>query len=426
MPKRAKEMGPLEVKRLTEPGLYAVGGVAGLALQVTASGARSWIFRYRYNGRRREAGLGPYPDVPLAKARDYAREARDMLRQDVDPLAERQAARRRLLTFAEAVELFAAEKAVEFRSDLHRKQWRASLERHALPQLGGTAVKDITLHDILDVLRPIWTEKTETASKVRQRLERVLDYATVSGHRDGENPARWRGNLDMVLPAPSKLSGGSNYPALQLDDAARWFATLSERGGTSARALEFQALTAARTGAVRFATWDEVDLSKRLWTIQPGRRFSKIPPNGRPHRVPLTAAICDLLDSLPRMDGNPLVFWAARGGALSDASIAAVMRKIHAADRREGRAGFIDPRDRRPAVPHGLRSTFRTWVAERTQYDGDMAEIALAHRVGSKVQQAYDQSDQVEKRREMMEAWALFLGASRPLASSIVPLRGPR
>ncbi|MEC8196973.1 MAG: integrase arm-type DNA-binding domain-containing protein, partial [Pseudomonadota bacterium] len=360
---------------------------------MTRTGARSWVFRYRHNGRRREAGLGPYPDVPLAKARDYAREARDMLRQGIDPIAERQAAQRRHMTFRQAVERYDEEKTVEFRSELHRKQWRASLERHAIPTLGDMAVADITLHDVLDTLRPIWMEKTETASKVRQRIERVLDYSTVAGHRKGENPARWRGNLDMVLPAPTKLTGGQNYPALQLDDAARWFAALRARKGTSARALEFQALTASRTGAVRFATWDEFDLERGLWIIQPGRQFSKIQPSGRPHRVPLTDELTDLLKALPREKGNPLVFWAPRGGAFSDAALAAVMRKIHSADLKSGGRGFFDVQNDKPAVPHGLRSSFRTWVAERTQFDGDMAEIALAHKVGSKVQQAYDRSD---------------------------------
>lgn len=409
MPKRARELGALEVKRLTLPGVHAVGGVAGLALQVTSTGARSWLFRYRYKDRRREAGLGPYPDVPLVKAREYARDAREMLRDGIDPIAARQAAQRRSLTFEQAVAQYDAEKTVEFRSALHRKQWRASLERHAVPTLGQMAVSDIGLQEILETLRPIWQSKTETASKVRQRIERVLDYATVAGHRSGDNPARWRGNLDMVLPAPTKVTGARNYPALQLDHAPRWFAALQDRQGMSARALEFQALTAARTGAVRFATWDEIDLNRGIWTIQPGRQASKIPPSGRPHRVPLTRGCLALLQALPRAQNNPLVFWAPRGGVLSDASIAAVMRKIHAAAYRAEATGFVDAQSGKPAVPHGMRSTFRTWVAERTQFDGDMAEIALAHKVGSKVQQAYDRSDQVEKRRQMMADWGAFL-----------------
>lgn len=344
MPKRARELGPLEARRLSRSGVHAVGGVAGLALQITPTGARSWVFRYRHNKRRREAGLGPYPDVPLVTARQYARDAREMLCKGVDPIAARQAARRRLLTFREVVEHFAAEKTIEIRSLLHRKQWRASLERHVVPAIGDIVVSDISLQDVLRVLRPIWTEKTETASKVRQRMERVLDYATVAGYRSGENPARWRGNLDMILPSPAKLTGNQNYPALQLDNAVRWFAALQSRQGTSARALEFQALTASRTGAIRFATWDEFDLDKRIWTMQPGRQFSKIPPSGKPHRVPLTDRMDSLLEALPREKGNSIVFRAPRGGAQSDASLAAVMRKIHATDLKQQGHGFVDAR----------------------------------------------------------------------------------
>jgi integrase len=396
--------------------------VAGLALQITESDSQSWLFRYRHKGRRREAGLGPYPDVPLFKAREYAREARDLLRQGMDPIEKRRAAKRRLLTFREAVERYAAEKTVEFHSDVHRKQWRASLERHVVPALGGMLVADVTLQDMLQVLQPLWITKTETASKLRQRIERVLDFATVSGHRSGDNPARWRGNLDMLLPSPTRLTGGRNYSALELDDAPRWFAALRARVGMSARALEFQALTAARTGAVRFATWEETDLNRGLWTIQPGREASKIPPSGRPHRVPLTPAMLSLLDGLPRAYGSPLVFWAHRGGPLSDAALGEVMRKIHAADLRAEERGFLDVRSGQAAVPHGLRSTFRTWVAERTSFDGDMAEIALAHKVGTKVQQAYDRSDQVEKRRGMMASWGRFLAGE--VAEMVVALHG--
>ncbi|MCU0907172.1 MAG: site-specific integrase [Rhodobacteraceae bacterium] len=345
-----------------------------------------------------------------------------MLRQGINPIEHRRAAQRRLLTSRQAVAAFAETKAAEFRSDLHRDQWRASLERYAGPFIGNKAVADLTLDDMLAVLRPLWTAKTETASKVRQRIEAVIDHAAVNGHRSGENPARWRGNLALVLAAPSRLTGGRNYPALRIDDAPRWWAALQAREGISARALEWQALTAARTGAVRFMTWAEIDIERGLWTIQPGREASKIPPTGQPHRVPLTGAMRALLAALPRAQDVPLVFWSARGGPLSDATLGAVMAKIHAADLRAGGPGYVDARTGAPAVPHGLRSTFRTWVAERTSFDGDMAEIALAHRVGTKVQQAYDRSDQVEKRRGMMAAWGAFLAGEK--GGKVVPMRG--
>ncbi|MFC4671690.1 tyrosine-type recombinase/integrase [Seohaeicola nanhaiensis] len=409
MPKKAAELNDLQVRRLAR-GVHAVGGVAGLLLQVTESGARSWLFRVRINGRRREIGLGGYPDTTLADARSEAREYRKLIRQGIDPLQQRRAAQRKQMTFSDAVERFAAEKAVEFRSAAHRRQWRASLDNYAVPILGKMPVSDIDLDDVLTALRPIWTTKTETATKVRQRIERVLDFATVAGSRTGRNPATWRGNLDMVLPSPSRLQGARHYPALKLGDAPSWFAAVRAREGISARALEFQALTVSRTGAVRFATWEEINLDARMWTIQPGREQSKIPPTGSAHRVPLTDRMIDLLNGLPRDNGNPLVFWAPRGGALSDAALAAVMRKIHAAQVKKDETGFVDPQTGEPAVPHGAcRATFRTWVAEVTTYDGDMAEIALTHRVGTKVQQAYDRSDQVEKRREMMAHWGRYL-----------------
>lgn len=433
MPKVARELSPLEVKRLQHPGngrnvTFAVGGVSGLLLQITPTGGRSWVLRIKVGGRRRNIGLGGYPDVTLAQARERAREAKGKVWQGVDPVEERKAIRaalvaaaRRGLTFADALDRYATEKVKEFRNEKYRDQWRATVESYAVPELGNLLVADIALQDVLRVLQPIWESKTETASKLRQRIERILDYATVQGHREGPNPARWKGNLDMVLAAPSKVSGGANYPALQLDDVSRWWQALQGRDGMGAAALRFQALTATRTGAIRFATWSEIDLQAKTWTIQPGRKSSKIAPNDRPKRIPLTDEMVALLEALPRFEGNDLVFPAPRGGALSDATLGKVMRSIHEADVKAGGKGYVDAATGEQAVPHGLRSTFRTWVAERTRFDGDMAEIALFHKVGSKVQQAYDRSDQVEKRRGMMAAWGRFLQGAQ-----VVELQGAR
>jgi integrase len=283
-----------------------------------------------------------------------------------------------------------------------------------LPDLGKMAVQDIGLQDVLRVLTPLWDDKTVTAVKVRERLEKVLAYATVQGYRTGDNPARWKGNLDMVLAAPGKVAGAENYPAVQLDDVARWWQALQDRDGMGATALAFQALTATRSGAVRFATWDEIDLEARLWTIQPGRQSSKITAKDTAKRIPLTDSMVALLEGLPRLAGSNLVFWAPRGGALSDATMGKVMRMIHEADLKAGGKGYADAKTGAQAVPHGMRSAFRTWISDRTALDGDMAEVALFHKVGNKVAQSYNRAEMVEKRRHMMAAWGDFARGIKP------------
>jgi integrase len=260
-------------------------------------------------------------------------------------------------------------------------------------------VDAIEVRDVLRALQPIWTEKTETASRLRGRIENVLSWATVAGHRSGDNPARWRGNLSELLPKPTKVAKVTHHPTLALTDAAAWMADLRKRDGIATRALEFVALTAARSGEVRGATWDEIDLEARLWTI-PANRMKA----GKEHRVPLTDEAVQLLKALPRFVDSPYAFPAARGGMLSDMGLSACMRRIS-----EAKPGaYLDPRSKRPAVPHGLRSTFRDWAAERG-FDRDMAEVALAHTVGSDVERAYRRGDMLERRRAMMAEWASFL-----------------
>ena len=393
-------MSAAEVRRIVHPGTggnrnVAVGGVDGLLLQVTPTGARSWLLRATIKGKRRQIGLGSYPDVTLAQARDRARGVKDMIWQGIDPLAEK-----RRLTFSQAMEKTLEARTAEFRNEKHKKQWRATLDAYAVPMLGNMAVSDIGVSDVLRVLEPIWTDKTETASRLRGRIEAVLSWATVAGHRTGDNPARWRGNLDAVLPKPGKVAKAKHNPALSLTDAADWFIDLRKRDGMATRALEFVALTAARSGEVRGATWAEIDLDAGVWIIPAERMKAQ-----REHRVPLTQEAVALLEALPRMQGSDLAFPAARGGALSDMALSACMKRIHEA--RDG--GYLDPRSGRPAVPHGLRSTFRDWAAERTEFERDMAEIALAHNVGSTVERAYRRGDMIEKRRAMMAAWARFL-----------------
>jgi integrase len=412
VPKKVKELSAKAVRDLKHSGrglneTFSVGGVAGLLMQITPTNARSWVLRTMVGSNRREIGLGGFPDVTLARARDRAREAKDAIRLGIDPIEQKRAARAALaaqqalgLNFAKATEAYLKIKLAEFDNDKHRKQWRATLDAYAVPTLGPMLVSKITVHEIARTLEPIWTTKTETASRLRGRIEAVLTWATVAGHREGENPARWRNNLDAIMPKKSKVSKVEHQPALALADVTQWFADLQRRDGTATRALEFLAMTSARSGEVRGATWGEIDTNASLWTI-PAVRMKA----GKEHRVPLTLKAVALLKAQPKMEGSEFVFPAARGGMLSDMALSACMRRINKAKA----GGYIDSRSGRPAVPHGIRSTFRDWVSELTNYPRDMAEISLAHSVGSEVERAYRRGDQMEKRRAMMADWGQFL-----------------
>ena len=426
MPKIAQELGPLDVKRLAHGGgrgnaMVAVGGVNGLYLQLTSKGGKTWVLRMLVGSRRRDIGLGGFPTVTLAQARDKAREARDKVERGVDPVEERKAAkaklieaRRKGMLFSDAVDKALAAKLDAFRNEKHRAQWRSTLDNYALPEIGGLPVSQIDTAAVLRCLQPIWSTKTETATRLRGRIEAVLSWATVAGHRTGDNPARWAGNLKELLPAARKVAKESNHPALQLDNAPAWLADLRKREGFPARALEFLTLTAARSGEVRGARWDEMDLEHALWII-PAHRMKM----QREHRVPLTAEAVALLKALPKLDGNALVFPGARGGQLSDMALSMLMKRQHTAVVAAGGNGYLDRVSKRSAVPHGLRSTFRDWVAERTQYPGDRAEVALAHRISSAVEAAYRRGDMIEKRRRMMADWADFL-SGRALGGNVV------
>ena len=393
VPRKAKELGPLAVSRLREPGLHFVGGVAGLALQVLPSGGRTWVLRATMGGRRRDMGLGGYPDVPLAEARAAARRAREQIRVGLDPIEVSRAAvsaqranQSRNITFRDSALAYIAAHEAGWRNAKHAQQWRNTLEAYAYPVVGPIMVSDVELAHVLSVLTPIWNTKTETAKRLRGRIEQVLDWATARGHRDGLNPARWKGHLDKLLARPSKISSVKHQRALPVTDVGEFMERLREVEGMGARALEFAILTAARSSEVRGATWAEMDLKANVWAI-PAKRMKA----GREHRVPLSPTAVALLESLPRMAEINLVFPAPRGGVLSDMTLTAVLRRMK-----------ID------AVPHGFRSTFRDWASERTNYPRDAAEMALAHTIGDKVEAAYRRGDLFEKRRQMMADWAVF------------------
>ena len=418
------------VDSVTEPGKYHDGGGTGLFLRVWPSGSRQWVQRITIRGKRQEIGLGSPPAVSLAAARKLALENKGVVMLGGDPLADRRAAKVRPLTFAECVTAYAEAKLGEFKSDKHRKQWLSSLERLTLPAFGEKLVRDIGTRDVLAMLEPHWRERTVTAKKLRGRVEAVLTWATVAGHREGDNPAAWRGNLKELLPAPGKVTKAQHHPALAPGDVPRWWLALARRDGMAARALQFLTLTTARSGEVRGATWDEIDLGdvatpatsatrRAVWTI-PASRMK----NGRAHRVPLTPEAVTILESLPRLDSSPYVFFAPRGGMLSDMSISAVMRRMQETQVKAGGPGYLDPQSKRPAVPHGLRSTFRQWAAERG-YPRDMAELALAHFIGSEVERAYQRSDMLDRRRAMMADWSGFLNGEAVQVNNVVKLGAP-
>jgi integrase len=421
--KLAATLTPLRINSLS-PGKYFDGGGHGLYIRVDGNGGKFWIQRIVIHGKRREMGLGSYPLISLAEAREAARANKKLTYLGGDPQAERRKAKASL-SFAEAASQCLEGKLDSFSNAKHRKQWRATLEQYAFPVLGHMPVKAIAVPDVLRVLNPIWREKHETASRLRGRIESVLSWATAAGHREGDNPARWGGNLAELLSKPSKLEKGDNQPAVALADLPRWWRLLLKREGMAAKALQFAVLTAARSGEVRGATWDEISIPEvegcdsaipAIWTI-PASRMK----NGRAHTIPLTAEGVALLRSLPRLEGSNFVFFAARGGALSDASLSAVMRSIHETETADGREGFLDAVSKRPAVPHGLRSSFRQWAAERG-YPRDIAEIQLAHFIGSEVERAYQRSDMVERRRAMMRDWSAFL-EGRAASGNVVNLR---
>lgn len=396
MPKKAKELGPLAVKQLSAPGTHAVGHVAGLALQITSANAKSWILRVTVGARRREIGLGAYPSVSLKEAHEKAQALRDEIASGIDPVMARKEAASRLrasqaleVTFEDAAKRFIKAKAPEWKNAKHGDQWRNTLAEYAYPKIGNLMVRHITRSHVTEVLEPIWTAKTETASRLRGRIEAILDWARVKGFReDGINPATWRGNLDKLLPAPKKTKRVRNHPALPIDQMAAFMVTLRATEGVSARCLDFTILTAARSGESRGARWNEIDLERGIWSVPPERMKAK-----KEHRVPLSPAAVELLKAIERQENQDLVFPSPRtGGVLSDMSLLELMRRQD-----------LD------ATPHGFRSTFRDWAGEHTNYPRELAEVALAHIKGDATEAAYWRGDVLEKRRRMMSDWAEFI-----------------
>ena len=409
MVRKAEELGALAVKNLKTPGLHFVGGVAGLALQIAPGGSKSWVLRVMVGEKRREMGLGGYPDVPLARAQEAARDARAKIRQGIDPIDEAKAARSRLaasrardVTFKDGALHYIAAQEKTWSTKSH-DQWLSSLEAHVFPKIGALMLRDVELPQVLEVLNPIWHDKTETAGRVRGRIERILNWATVGKLRSGENPARWKGHLEVLLPAPSKIQVVNHFKALPYKEVGAFMQLLRQQDGQGARALEFAILTASRSTPARGATWAEIDLQAKVWTIPKGRMKDQ----KRDHRVPLSKPAMDLLARQPRLDGTDLVFPAVNGRILSDATMSAVLKRMKV-----------------EAVPHGFRSSFKDWCSELTSYPREVSEMALAHAIGDKVEEAYRRGDLFEKRRRAMEDWGMFCDTPyRPKTGDVVDLK---
>ncbi len=414
MARQIGRLSALAVSRAKKPGMHADGG--GLYLQVSTSGARSWIYRFMIDGTAGWMGLGPLHDVTLADARVAAFEARKLRRAGINPIKARDDVRAkarleaaRSITFKDAAEQYMEGHKAGWRNAKHADQWRNTLETYAYPVLGALPVQSVDVALVMRVLEPIWATKTETASRVRGRIESILDWASARGYRLGENPARWRGHLENLLPRRSRVQKVKHHPALPYGEVGAFMVDLRRQEGTAASALNFLVLTAGRTGEVIGARWGEFNIQEASWTV-PAERVKA----GRQHRVPLSPAAITVINSMREVRaterGNGFVFPGGKQGRpLSDAAIWAALK-------RTGRSDL---------TVHGFRSTFRDWAAERTNYPREVAEMALGHTVGDRVEAAYRRGDLFEKRRKMMNAWVEYCGTVHEAgADKVVPIKG--
>jgi integrase len=428
MPKIAKPLTDLQVRRITRVGWHAVGGVAGLLLQIRkpakegAQTPRSWILRVKVGDQRQPIGLGSYPQVSLADARVQAGKLVMEAKQGVNLKSKKRAQRSSLIaaaakhkTFKECAEAYMEAHSSDYSSDKHRKQWPATLEAYAYPIIGNMLVSDIVMRDVRNVLEQetvvdkdtkgkLWFVKTETAKRLLGRIKTVLDYATVNEYRSGTNPAQWTGHLSTQLPSPKKLQKKEHHPAVPYQQMGDFMSKLRSNPSISAKALEFLILTAVRSGSVRQAEWSEIDFEKALWIIPAEHTKAR-----QEHRVPLQPKAIALLKSLPVMAGSDIIFPSPKGKALSDMAFSQLMRGM----RERGELTV-------EAVPHGFRSTFRDWAAEQTAYPDEIRKAASGHTVGDAVKEAYQRTDLLDKRRNLMNEWAKFLAQPSSTKSSKV------
>ncbi len=409
MAQSIKRLSPRRVATETERGFHADGG--GLYLQVSKFDTKSWVFRFTLNKRSREMGLGPLHTVSLADAREEALKCRKLVREGIDPIEQRKSIRGqalaeavKVMTFKACADKYISAHSAGWKNVKHATQWTNTLNTYAYPIFGDLPVQAVDTGLVMKVLEPIWSTKTETAGRVRGRIENILDWATVRKYREGENPARWKGHLDTLLPARSKVQKVKHHAALPYDEIGTFIKELRKQKGISARGLEFLILTVARTGEAIKATWDEFDFEKALWVIPADRMKAD-----KEHRVPLSSAALDVLAGLKVNAVNDYVFpGMKRTTSLSNMAFLQLLKRM----------------DHHDLTVHGFRSTFRDWAAERTGYSNEVAEMALAHAVGDKVEAAYRRGDLLKKRVRIMEDWATFCSTVQDGGGEVVPIRG--
>lgn len=387
------------VENQKKPGLYADGG--NLHLRIAPGGSKGWIFRFTLAGRTRDAGLGSYPTVSLAEARNEADRLRKQIAEGTDPIEARKSQRvasraeaERAITFERCAKAYVESHQAGWKNNKHRAQWHSTLKTYVYPVIGQLPVKDVDTAHLTQILRPIWTSKPETASRVRGRIEVILSWAKVRGYRDGENPAQWRGHLDHLLPAKGRVRKVVHHAALPYSEMPTFISRLRSHSSTTARALEFLILTNTRTSETLKATWSEIDLERRLWII-PGPRMKA----DKEHRVPLSSRAAEVVVELAEIRCSEYVFPGMKlGRPLSQMALLMMLRRM----------GY----EQGTVTAHGFRSTFKDWVSECTNLSMEASEIALSHKVANAVEAAYRRGDMFEKRREMMEAWSAFCGSS--------------
>lgn len=395
MPRQLNRLTDLKIKNLTEPRPYPDGG--GLYLQVSIYGTKSFVFRYERHGKRHSVGLGAYKTTTtLVQARESALKMRQQLQQGIDPLSQKNADKAaeqlraaRTKTFDQCFAEYFAGKKHEWSNTKHAMQVRNTVETYASPKIGNLSIADVDMNLVLSILEPIWTTKTETATRVRQRIEATLDWATAKGYRTGDNPARWKGHLDKVLPSAKKTKKVEHHPALPFAKLPAFIATLREREGDSALALEFCILTATRTSEVIKATWAEIDFGNATWVIPANRMKAR-----QDHKVPLSNRCLEILKEMKRRNEAHVFPGKKQDKPLSNMAMLQLLERM----------GFTD------ITVHGFRSTFRDWCAESTDYPNHVIEMALAHTIGNAVEAAYRRGDLFEKRKLLMQEWADYCG----------------